>query len=834
MASDLASRRLITGYRGFVAGRGIVDWIVLIFFIAAGTPVEVADDRSAAGYAFLFKAMTALAVAGLFVVRFRLSTSSTIFAGAVSILASHLLVNLIAPSPSAFMAAGTMLSGMLVALYVVRNSRAHDFLNFLFGGYLIFHMFGFLLSAAIWVTTGEATDLHKMVFPFSSARQAEMLGVMRLTGFHIEPGTYSQAIFIGVLTRAVLRKRLTNTLDVVALLTALATFAAWAAIGVGLYFAAMAFEVFVLNRKVSPGIRLLSIIMVATLGVATVPTLVLPHILQSNYADFISARLLEGKGSGEGKVLQFDAWQAELGFRTLIGQPLGNTYCDYCEGVQDLGLVFNVIYYLGFIVAMPILLVWGVNIVRCCGAPVLIAALPLLAVKFFFYDFLVWVVLGLGMWRPRLIGTPGAPTLSGKYSRHPVLRFCALFMAGVLVTPPLRVRAEQAPGWQDVPAIEMRGGLKAFWNVIGLQDGAHERAAASRGLSSVTVLNTLNDYPGRQRENIIPFAERAPGNPWARPEFFERIVRRNIENHPAKGLYVHDIEIAFERRAERAWADPVARAASGATTFADFSKAYWLEWARWHTLPALWAKQLYPAAEVGIFGPQPFAKEVTGIKTMDEAGFKKYHSFDLVLWQHIDPVVDFIVVETYLPDAGGNAVYYIAMHLELNVERARRFSSKPVYAYQWLRYYRPLPEAIKMVDPYLVEAMALVPFFSGAKGVVLWGYEPQVKPGEELPYKTLPLYVKTLGRVAGLSEMIGRGRLLPDESAQQLWKQRRPLVRRIEVEPGECVVLALNPWQAAAGSTAVDVTCGDYRHQLVVKGMNATLAHIKANRVDLH
>jgi hypothetical protein len=414
---------------------------------------------------------------------------------------------------------------------------------------------------------------------------------------------------------------------------------------------------------------------------------------------------------------------------------------------------------------------------------------------------------------------------------------CAVLFAGTFAlaqsAPPV---PPTPPGWDGAPSFAMKGGLGAYWNVHDHTAGIHAAAAHARGFKPVAIRNTFDDYPSR-KESIYAYLGKGPSNPWTFPGFFERIARHNIADlsPSAGGIYVHDIEFN-EMSSTLAWAsDTSARKLSGAQSLDEFDKLYYRQWARWFTRPVEWTKQQYPTTPVGIFGPQPFFTEQWFIGEMTPEKIAYYHQPDLKLWRHIDSAVDFIAVQAYLPKAEPGAIYYIALHLEKNYERAQALSGKPIFAYDWLRYYHTdWTKADKLVDPHMVEAMAMVPYFSGAKAIVLWGHEDQVKGNDSLPYPQLPLYVRSLGRIAGLSEQIGRGKLVIDESAHVLWQARRPLVRRIESGASECVVLAVNPWQSDAAASTAEVTCAGTSYKLEMAGRHTTLAHIADGKLTLH
>jgi hypothetical protein len=406
----------------------------------------------------------------------------------------------------------------------------------------------------------------------------------------------------------------------------------------------------------------------------------------------------------------------------------------------------------------------------------------------------------------------------------------ALALLGVVFST--RVATAPKRDWDDLPVLTMQGGLQVFWNVVDNTGGQNEAQAEARGFTPVSLLNTYADYPGKQRENIDTFVGQGSTNPWNKPPFFERIIRRNINQQPSTGTYVHDIEFDFEEDVAKAWSDKTARDASGAKDLATFEAAYFREWATWFWLPLKWVKERYPDARVGLYGPQPFRRDYWGIADKDAAQIDGTHRTDWLLWKYIDPHVDFYIASIYLFYDRPESVFYMAANLEENYTRTRELGNKPVYAYEWLRYHESNSSlGNREVDPYLVEAMAVVPFFSGARGVVLWGYEPQLKRGYP-PYETLPIYIRNLERIARLSEKIGRAKLMLDEPAHVVWKERRPLVRRLLVSEDECLVLAINPWQAEGATTRADVACGKDRYPVAMQGRSTTLVHIAGNRAQ--
>lgn len=75
----------------------------------------------------------------------------------------------------------------------------------------------------------------------------------------------------------------------------------------------------------------------------------------------------------------------------------------------------------------------------------------------------------------------------------------------------------------------------------------HNGEALAHGFRLVNLLNIYADYPGNQKENIDRALKGNRTNPWKKPDFFERILRRNIaQTGRANEILVQDIEFDFE------------------------------------------------------------------------------------------------------------------------------------------------------------------------------------------------------------------------------------------------------------------------------------------------
>ena len=177
------------------------------------------------------------------------------------------------------------------------------------------------------------------------------------------------------------------------------------------------------------------------------------------------------------------------------------------------------------------------------------------------------------------------------------------------------------------------------------------------------------------------------------------------------------------------------------------------------------------------------------------------------------------------------SIYYMASNVEENYLRTRRYGQKPVYAYVWLRYHDSNQKLRgQELNPYLAEAAAVIPYFCGARGLVVWGWEPK-RTGQY--YHTLPAFVESLGRVSDLSAKIAAAKLVIDEPAHVLWKEKRPLLRKLQVADDEWIVMAVNPWQSDSDKKRVAVRCGQRDVSIEIPGRRTVVAHVQGDKIAL-
>jgi hypothetical protein len=366
----------------------LVDYVVwLPIFIVACTPIEIATEQGASVYASVIRAVAAMVFVSQFVLRSSSPIKKEQLTSAFAITTYFVATNVLAYTYTASLSTITIFAGLLLGASAVGNLQR---LNFFLKSYMQFHWFGLTLAFGIWMYSGEIYDLHAMIFPFSAARAHEFLGYVRLTGFQIEPGTYTHAMYAFILMRSLLRRKIFNWFDFLIIVSTLLTFAAWSIIGASFYFAAAGLE-FLLKKDISSTRKLLTVV---TLGPLVI--LLMTWLSNGDYSSYLSARFRTDAGSAKYKV---DAWNALIDSfqnpQTLFGNALSNPYCPQCIAPQDLGALINMAYYMGIIFSLTLVVLCFRSLKNSWGYTFVLLFLPMFLLKFFFYDFLVWMPLGI-------------------------------------------------------------------------------------------------------------------------------------------------------------------------------------------------------------------------------------------------------------------------------------------------------------------------------------------------------------------------------------------------------------------------------------------------------
>ena len=305
-----------------------------------------------------------------------------------------LLNNLASTTWWAVMFAGFALASMLVSVTMVAGSRK-AMLQLALDMLLAAWVGLFLLQFLLYHGAGILVDIHRLLHPYSEARLLTDgdSGVLRLTGPHIEPGTYSNWVLGLVILRALVKGKWFDLAALAAVASTMLSFSLWAVAGACLYLLAAVLASLSFSRPAS----LLRLLVVG--AVAGIVAMWLWDPLLVDALDYMSARADVDDGSGNAKLQAYLGFMNELGRVLFIGTPMDYDYCDGCLAPQDAGLAVNLVMRLGLVPTLLVLLPIARQLWRSGGAPACLASLPLLFAKFYVFDPLVWIMFGVCLLR---------------------------------------------------------------------------------------------------------------------------------------------------------------------------------------------------------------------------------------------------------------------------------------------------------------------------------------------------------------------------------------------------------------------------------------------------
>lgn len=365
--------------------RSPMFWFACALYFVAATPFE--QDRS--GFSFLIRLSCILFLLAPLVLTQKaklLSTHPVIILVFVALVAA----NISAPNDRLFIALA--LVSATATLGQVRDQKWLEQLSFILFVYLSVNAAGLALQVAALRGAGILLDLHGLIFP--NAARIEIMGEYgRLSGFHNEPGTYSQWMLMTLFLRSLITRRLLTSFNLGVCGTIVATVSLWGFLGVCIFLLAATIETLLASRT-STLIKRLGALALLTLAAAAVATVFVPGAILRESIAFLQAKAGLTTESGLDKLLATAELQRVFQDVLIIGAPMTPGFCPDCRAPNDAGIWANGTYYLGFTVMLALGAALGLRVVRLWGP----AYLPLLAIlltwKAAFYDPALWMLIG--------------------------------------------------------------------------------------------------------------------------------------------------------------------------------------------------------------------------------------------------------------------------------------------------------------------------------------------------------------------------------------------------------------------------------------------------------
>jgi hypothetical protein len=181
------------------------------------------------------------------------------------------------------------------------------------------------------------------------------------------------------------------------------------------------------------------------------------------------------------------------------------------------------------------------------------------------------------------------------------------------------------------------------------------------------------------------------------------------------------------------------------------------------------------------------------------------------------------------PFAGGYLAYLL-----FQIEANRAWSNKDMMVFEWLRFHPCCGSFLQPIKPFMAEAAAIFPFFSGAKGIWLW--EQSFVSTDS--YAIYEQYIYGLYRLSLFKDMFeGSYQLIIPKSARDHFADRDAIWRGV-LKGNELLVAAHNPFASETQTTDLTISLGNWSTLVQLKGTEVfmckfTLPNDLKNLLDL-
>ena len=172
---------------------------------------------------------------------------------------------------------------------------------------------------------------------------------------------------------------------------------------------------------------------------------------------------------------------------------------------------------------------------------------------------------------------------------------------------------------------------------------------------------------------------------------------------------------------------------------------------------------------------------------------------------------------------------YLA-YLLFQVEVNRAWSNKPVIPWVWLRYHDSSSSYPNFIQPFMAEATAIFPFFSGASGLWLWE-SPGFETTRTDNYAAYEQFTHGLYRLSRFADMFqGQYELVIETPARDLMDKQLPVWRGV-VKSNQILIAAQNPYAAEGAKTSLIVRYKTWQQTIELTGREVYLCRFEMGTV---
>ncbi len=269
------------------------------------------------------------------------------------------------------------------------NNFKHQFLIAL-KWLIIFSISMLFLQLIVLNITGDVLSIHEMIFPFSEARisiNTKFDDLYRMGGIYIEPGTYSNLMYLFLVIYMLLSKNLSNYLLFIGAISIILSYSVWGMI-FGSYL--LFFLIFIKLKNSSLKMKLLVLIAVFSIG-----SLSINYIINSPAVNYATYKVNSDVSSVSEKEKAYSRYKESIDDFFIIGEGFSPEFNVGIASVQDSGFLLNFSVVFGILFTVYILMVYILSFLKCCTPIQLIISLPIFVSKIYYWDAAFWLLFFL-------------------------------------------------------------------------------------------------------------------------------------------------------------------------------------------------------------------------------------------------------------------------------------------------------------------------------------------------------------------------------------------------------------------------------------------------------
>jgi hypothetical protein len=177
----------------------------------------------------------------------------------------------------------------------------------------------------------------------------------------------------------------------------------------------------------------------------------------------------------------------------------------------------------------------------------------------------------------------------------------------------------------------------------------------------------------------------------------------------------------------------------------------------------------------------------------------------------------------------GEYLSYLLFQIEAN----KAWTNKPVIPFVWLRYSFISEFKNKDIKPWMAEATAIFPFFSGADGLWLWDNSDLFNSA--MDFTQYEYFNKGLFRLSEFKSFFeGEHKLVIETSARNYNENKQPIWRGV-VKGNEILIAAHNPFAKNENEEVnIGVSYGNFSRVIKLKGYEVFLCKFDMSTLGLN